>query len=55
MKLGICPMCSKEETWSHILRCAGTKISRDEVADRRCRNMNAEIGVRRITGHKNEE
>jgi hypothetical protein len=38
----ICPICSEEEDWNHILRCAGTKILRNETVDKRCRD-DAEI------------
>jgi hypothetical protein len=36
---------SKEEDWSHILRCEGTKIWRDQSLDKRFRNIDAEIGI----------
>jgi hypothetical protein len=30
---GMCPICSKEEGWTHILRCEETKRWRDELVD----------------------
>jgi hypothetical protein len=43
---GISPICSKEEEWSHILRCEGTKIWRDKILDKRFKHINAETGNR---------
>jgi hypothetical protein len=45
---GICPMCNKEEGWSHILRCVKTRSWREELADKRFTNIEPEIGMRRI-------
>jgi hypothetical protein len=39
----VCPTCSKQEDWSHILRCEETKIWRDEILDKRFGNFDAEI------------
>jgi hypothetical protein len=30
---GMCPMCNKEEGWSHILRCDGTRSWGEELVD----------------------
>jgi hypothetical protein len=32
---GMCPMCNKEEGWSHILRCGETRSWREELVDKR--------------------
>jgi hypothetical protein len=32
---GMCPICSKQEGWSRILRCEGTRSLRDELVDKR--------------------
>jgi hypothetical protein len=37
---------SKQEDWSHMLKCLGTKICRDQILDGRCRNTGAEISIR---------
>jgi hypothetical protein len=50
-----CLIRSKEEFWGHILICGGTRFTRDEILDKRIRNISAEIGVMRIIGCKNEE
>jgi hypothetical protein len=52
---GICPIRSKAEDWSHILRCEGAKIWRRQILDKRCRNIDPEIGIRRTVGCKNKE
>jgi hypothetical protein len=44
----VCSMCSKEEDWGHVLRCEGTNIWRDEILDKKFRNVDTEIGIRRI-------
>jgi hypothetical protein len=31
---GMCPMCNKEEGWSHILRCDETKSWREDLVDK---------------------
>jgi hypothetical protein len=33
--VGICPICSREENWGHVLGCEGTKISRDRIFNQR--------------------
>jgi hypothetical protein len=48
-------MYSKEEDWSHILRCEETKIWRDDILGKRFKNVNEEICIRRIVGCKNKE
>jgi hypothetical protein len=37
---------SKEEDWSHILRCEGGEIWRDQIVNKRFGNVDAEIGTR---------
>jgi hypothetical protein len=48
-------MCSNEEDWIHVLRCEGTKIWRSRIVDKKFRNINAEMDIRRIVGCKKEE
>jgi hypothetical protein len=43
---GISPICNKERNRSHIPRCEGTKIWRDQTLDKRFRNIDAEIFIR---------
>jgi hypothetical protein len=31
VEIGICPICRKEEELSHILRCDGMKMWREEI------------------------
>jgi uncharacterized protein YprB with RNaseH-like and TPR domain len=45
---GMCPMCNKEEDWSHILSCEGTRSWREELVDKQFTNIEPEIGMRRI-------
>jgi hypothetical protein len=45
---GTCPICGEEEGWSHTLRCEGRKICRDDIPGKRFRNIEAEIGVRKM-------
>jgi hypothetical protein len=52
-EIGICPICRKEEL-SHILRCDGTKMWREEILDKRFWNIDPEIGIRKIAGSKNK-
>jgi hypothetical protein len=42
---GLCPICDKEKSWSHILRCEGIKIWRDQVLDKRFRNRSRNKGT----------
>jgi hypothetical protein len=46
----------KEEDWSHILRCERIKIWRGQNLEKRFRNIDAEISIRRIEsiGRKQE-
>jgi hypothetical protein len=48
-------MKSKEEDWSQILRCAGTKIWKGVIWNKGFRNNDAETGIRRIGGCKNKD
>jgi hypothetical protein len=48
----MCPNCSKEEGWSHVLRCEGTRRWRDELVDERFTSINPEIGISRIVARK---
>jgi hypothetical protein len=52
-KLEFAPICRKEEESSHILRCDGTKMWREEILDKRFWNIDPEIGIRKIAGCKN--
>jgi hypothetical protein len=47
-------MCSKAEDWINVLRCERTKIWRSWIVDKRSRNINAKIGIRKIVGCKKE-
>jgi hypothetical protein len=49
---GMCPMCSKEEGWSHILRCEKTRNWREELVDKRFTSIEPKIGIRRIATNK---
>jgi hypothetical protein len=55
VEIGICPICRKEKESSHILRCDGMKMGREEILDKRSWNINPEIGIRKIAGCKNTE
>jgi hypothetical protein len=55
VEIGISPICRKEEELSHILRCDGTKMWREEILDKRFWNIDPEIGIRKIVGSKNKE
>jgi hypothetical protein len=52
---GLCPMCNKEEGWSHILRCEETRSWREELVDKRFTNIEPQIGIRRITTNKDND
>jgi hypothetical protein len=52
---GTCPMCNKEEGWSHILRCEETKIWREEFVNKRYTNIEPEIGIRRMATIKDND
>jgi hypothetical protein len=51
----MCPMCNKEEGWSHILRCAETRSWREELVEKRFTSTEPEIGMRRITTIKDND
>jgi hypothetical protein len=40
---GMCPMCNKEEGWSHILRCAETRRWREELVDKDSQILNQKL------------
>jgi hypothetical protein len=52
---GMCPMCNKEEGWSHILRCAETRSWREELVDKRFTGTEPEIGIRRVATSKDND
>jgi hypothetical protein len=52
---GMCPMCNKEEGWSHILRCAETRSWRQELVDKRFTSIEPEIGMRMIYTIKDKD
>jgi hypothetical protein len=52
---GMCPMCNKEEGWSHILRYAETRSWRKELEDKRFTNIEPETGMRRIATIKDND
>jgi hypothetical protein len=39
----MCPMCNKEEGWSHILRCEETRSWREELVDKRFTSMSQKL------------
>jgi hypothetical protein len=43
---GICPVCNKEEGWSHILRYEVTRSWREEHVDKRFTSIEPEIGMK---------
>jgi hypothetical protein len=45
---GMCPMCNKEEGWSHILRCEETRSWREDLVDKRFTSIEPKIRMRRI-------
>jgi hypothetical protein len=49
---GMCPMCNKEEGWSHTLRYDETKSWREDLADKRFTSIEPEIGIRRVAARK---
>jgi hypothetical protein len=51
----MCPICGKEEEWSHILRCKGTISWRDDLVDGRFRSVDPDIGIRRTYAYKNKD
>jgi hypothetical protein len=52
---GIFVIYRKEEYLSHLLICEGTKMWRDEILDRRFKNIKVEICIRRKAVCKNIE
>jgi hypothetical protein len=50
---GICPTCNRVRTSPHI-EVQGTKIWRDEVSDKRFRNVGAGMSVRMRSGCSNK-
>jgi hypothetical protein len=50
----MCPMCNKEEGWSHTLRCDETRSWRDELVDKRFRSIDPETGIGRRVTSKNK-
>jgi hypothetical protein len=52
---GMCPVCNKEEGWSHIPRCVEIGSWREELVDKRFTNIEPEIGMRRIATIKDND
>jgi hypothetical protein len=52
MNRGYASYIGKKEDWTYMQGCEGTKIWRDQILDKRFRNIDAET---RIVGCKNEE
>jgi hypothetical protein len=52
---GMCPMCNKEEGWSHILGCEETISWGEKLVDKRFTNIESEIGIRRIATIKDND
>jgi hypothetical protein len=52
---GMCPVFSKEEGCSHILRCEETRSLREEFVDKRFTSIQPEIGMRRIDTIKDND
>jgi hypothetical protein len=52
---GVCPMCHKEEGWSHILRCEETGSWREKLIDKTFTSTEPEIGIRRIATNKDND
>jgi hypothetical protein len=49
---GTCPMCNKEEGWSHILRCVETRSWREGLVHKRFTSNELQIGIRRVAASK---
>jgi uncharacterized protein YprB with RNaseH-like and TPR domain len=52
---GMCPMCNKEEGWSHVLRYEETRSWREELVDKRFTRIEPEIGMRRMATIKEND
>jgi hypothetical protein len=52
---GMCPICNKEDGWSHTLRCGGTRSWREELVDKRFASIEPEIGMRRTATIKEDD
>jgi hypothetical protein len=52
---GVCPMCNKEQGWSHILRCEETRSWRQELLDKKFTSIEPEIGIRRVATSKDND
>jgi hypothetical protein len=52
---GMCPMCNKEEGWSHILRCEETRSWTEAFVDKRFTSIEPETGMRRIATIKDND
>jgi hypothetical protein len=52
---GIRSTCSKGERWKHLFMCGGKLIWRDEVLDKKFRNIDLEKGARKMVVCKNKE
>jgi hypothetical protein len=52
---GMCPMCNKEEGWSHILRCEEPRSWREALVDKRFTSIEPEIGIIRIATSKDND
>jgi hypothetical protein len=48
------PTHSKQEDWSHILKCEGTQICGEQILDSRFRNTDADQDQKRV-GCKNKQ
>jgi hypothetical protein len=54
VEIGICTICRKEEELSHVLRCDGAKMWREEILDKNFWIIDPEIGIRKIAGCKSK-
>jgi hypothetical protein len=52
---GMCPMCNKEEGWSHILGCEETRSWREDLVDKRFTSIEPQIGIRRAATSKDND
>jgi hypothetical protein len=51
---GFAPYVAKRKTGSYILRCEVTDLDHESL-DKRFKNIDAEIGIRRTAGRRNED